>query len=472
MVNISRTRWLQTKAILGWSFALILPLWLHLVMQKNAVPWESNYFLTFFMIALIMWMLQLTPMLPPIFMLISSFLLLGIVPGPVLLSGFISSAFFLIFGLMVFSAVVVKSGLLTRLSYLILKHLPNRLWCLELFLIIVGAFTSIFINAQVNRFDLAMPIYQNFLEETGCHHDKTIRKALSLALYFGGIYFSEFFFVGKTSNIAMFSMLPQQVQAHFTVYYWSVAASVPVIIMLLPLLICYFAFYRKKRNLTVNHTVLAQKLQELGPLSYPEQIAIGAIALLFVGIVLSCLHIVSLAWFCVLLLFFLLLFPILDRKDFRVEINWSFLFYVGGIIGVVASIRFLHLDTAAFGHFPSVAVFAKASLIHFFIIAIVVSVISTLLVGTVASTILLYPLLLPMMPDGVNPWILVFIILMACEIWFFSYQSTYQLYLEELNENYNNVEIKPIIKMNIFFGLCRIIALFASIPFWHYLGLL
>ena len=72
----------------------------------------------------------------------------------------------------------------------------------------------------------------------------------------------------------------------------------------------------------------------------------------------------------------------------------------------------------------------------------------------------------------ISPWIIGFVILVACESWFLSYQSTVQLYFEEVVEHDTLFDKTRIIPMNILFSFYRYMALLLSVSYWQYLGML
>lgn len=458
---------------LGWILVLVIPLIIFYELHHFQVIWTINYFLSFFAATLIMWMFRLVPYLVPAILLIACCLLLNIVPQQVILSGFVSKSFFLVLSFSFLGAIILKSNLLMRPTLWALSKMPPSLFLLELFLYIVGFFTSAIINVQTNRFDITVPLYRIIIGEANLAKNLFARSCLSIACYAGTIYFSELFLTGKSTNLPVMELLPRQTQMQFSWSKWLVAASVPVLLMQIPLIITFFVLFHRQVDFAWDKPDLIKKRKNLGRISFSEIIALCSIGLLMIGIILSSFHIVDLAWFCFTLLFLLLLFPILSKEEFRSYINWAFLLYLGAIIGIVQSMHYLHLDTKIADLFPSLYLFAGQNIYYCIITLFLVSMLCTALVGSVASVILLVPLCLPLASVLIiSPWIIGFIILVACESWFLSYQSTYQLYFEELTEKDTVFDKTKILQMNIVFILYRFFALIGSVFYWRYLGLL
>lgn len=458
--------------IFGWILALAVPALFYYILNIEEVGWADKYFLTLFSGTLILWMFRLTPYLVPALLLLGGCLLLNIVPDNIILSGFSSNGFFLILSFSFLSAIVLKSNVLMRPTLWLLARIPPRFVILEMFLLGVGFLSSTFINAQINRLDMMTPIQRIILKESGLSENKLACKYLSLVCYAGAIYFSELFLTGKSTNFPVIEMLPAQSQVIFTWNHWLLAASVPVFIMLACIGIPYLLFTRQSIHFSIDKKYIRTKSKELGKFNFSEVIAVIGILLLVFGIVLSSLHIVNLVGFCMALLFFVLLFPILNKQEFRSYINWALLLYIGAIIGIVKSMHYLNLDTALFKLFPQLLTWLTINIYVLIIGVFVLCMVSTLLIGTIPSIILLVPIFLPLADSlNIRPWIIAFTICVACEAWFFPYQSSYQLYYEELIEGDSHFANKNIIKMNMLFAPCRLIGLIASVPFWHYLGL-
>ncbi len=473
MSKAVKLNWNDLAGILGWILAILVPIAIFYELHIHNFDQTKNYFITFFSSALILWMFRLVHYLLPAILLVAFCLLLNVVPQTVILSGFISKSFFLVLTFSFLGAIILKANLLLRPVLWLLARIPSRMVWLEAVLYFMGFFSSAIINVQTNRFDITVPLYRDLMRESNLTTNPIARGCLSMALYAGTIYFSELFLTGKATNLPILEMLPQQTQLHFTWINWLIAASVPVIIMQALLLIIFFVFFHRPVHFTIDRADLKKRLSALGKFSFAEIIAIMGIILLIVGIILSSLHIVQLAWFSLALLFFLLLFPILNKNEFRSYINWAFLLYLGAIIGIVQGIHYLNVDSLILNAFPALFVWATKNIYAFIIIVFFICMVSTFLIGSVASIILLLSILLPLAAAlDISPWILAFVIAVSCEAWFIPYQSTYHLYFEELVENDAIINVKKIIQMNLIFIPCRFIGLLLAVFYWRYLGLL
>jgi divalent anion:Na+ symporter, DASS family len=74
--------------------------------------------------------------------------------------------------------------------------------------------------------------------------------------------------------------------------------------------------------------------------------------------------------------------------------------------------------------------------------------------------------------NGVNPWLVGFVILVMCEHWFFPYQCSYYVQFENLTKRKPIYDAREFLTFNTISTLFRLAGLYASIPLWKALGLL
>ena len=80
--------------------------------------------------------------------------------------------------------------------------------------------------------------------------------------------------------------------------------------------------------------------------------------------------------------------------------------------------------------------------------------------------------LLPFSSDmGINPWIMVMIILTASEVWFFRFQIDWHTLAYSTAEG-KGFSYPLMSRINFFYALAYIVGLMAAIPYWRYLGLM
>jgi hypothetical protein len=80
--------------------------------------------------------------------------------------------------------------------------------------------------------------------------------------------------------------------------------------------------------------------------------------------------------------------------------------------------------------------------------------------------------LIPLSIDlGVSPWIMIMLVLIATEVWFFAFQVDWHTLAYSVTEGKGF--IYPLMyRINPIYALAYLLALIVAIPYWRYLGLL
>ena len=460
--------------IVGWLTVLILPALLLILLQKTTLNWACINFIVIFSAALIMWVFRLVPEYAPAFFVIVATIFLGLAPQSVLLSGFSSDSFFLALSVFGIGAVLVKSHLFYRLSLMILNHLPKNKWLLQSVLFGIGALLTPVMTAQSARVSLILPLLENVRKTAGFQPNSIAANSLACAAFNGCIILSVIFLTGKSSNFVLYGMMTEQIQWQFSWFTWLVAASVPGCLMIVIFFILLKFQFQNDDPIHVNRQEVKQQLQSLGRLTVTEWAAILSISTLVLALIFSSWHQIPNAWVSFGIFSVLLTSGVLNKDDFKNGINWSFLFYLGAIIGIMRCIQEIGIDTWIVHYLGWLTHIADEKPVVFIIVIYLLSWIGGLFFGTTAAPALMFAILLPVITKHalVHTWLVAFVILMATEGWVFPYQSCYYLLFEDWLKEKKSYRVREILRLNACFSLLRLLVILVSIPFWRRYGLL
>lgn len=443
------------------------------VLHLSAVSWALSNFVVIFSSALMMWVFRLVPeYVPAVFMILSN-VLLGIAPEHVLLSGFASDSFFLALSVFGLGLVVVKSNVFYRLALMLLHHLPQRTFLLQMALFLIGAMLTPVLTAQSSRVALMAPLLEDIRRSAQLKSKGALANSLACCAFHGSILLSAIFLTGKSSNIVLYGMLSKQVQWQFSWGYWLLAASVPGILMMGLFFVVLRTQLRVPQYMTFDKGRIIQELRGLGPVRLEEWGSILSILAIMLGLATSSYHHIGAAWLCFAVFFVLLMSGLLEKEDFKSGIHWPFLFYLGAIIGIMRCVQVVGLDEWLALSFRWLSDSADVSPILFIFFIYVIGWVGGLVFGTAAAPALLFTVLLPMAEQAaVNSWLLAFVLLMATEAWVLPYQSSYFLYFEDWVEKTPHYDLKYVLKVNALFSVLRLGAIALSIPFWRAMEIL
>lgn len=461
------------KVIVGWSATAISAIIIQLLLQHSTLNPSCSHFIVVFSAALVMWIFRLVPeSVPAIFIILSTFFL-NINPQQIILSGFISDSFFLTLSLLGIGSVVIKSRLFYRFALCLIYYLPPKQTLLQKALFGMGALMTPIISVQSARLTLMAPLLDDILTSSKINPRSTSANALACSGFNGCILLSTIFLTGKSSNSVLYAMLSQQNTGQFSWFNWLLAASFPGVLLIGLFFFMQLKFFKVKKSLNINKFRLKKEIFALGTISIEERAALWGTATLLIGLLFSSWQHIPGIWICLSVFFVLLFTGAMEYRELKTSINWTFLFYLGAIIGIMRYIQTIGIDLWLADQLLWIADISHGNIVLFITSIYLISWLCGLVLGTMTAPALLFTVLLPITQKaGVNSWLVAFIILMATEAWVFPYQSNYYLCFEELLNKKKNFRLKPLLRFNSLFAVLKLGILLTSIPFWHWLKIL
>ncbi|MCP4134865.1 MAG: cyclic nucleotide-binding domain-containing protein [bacterium] len=460
---------------LGWLAALIVPTVLYLYLGGTNLDSRAVNFVAVFSITIIMWVFRLLPEYVPAVFLILASIILGIVPTEVVLAGFSSGSFFMALSVFGIGAVLVSSGLTYRLALLLLKRAPQSQTGYEAAMILVGILLTPVLPSANGRVALIMPILEDMLHSIKYKWGGIASTRLAAALFTGTTAFSAIFLTSKSINFAVYDLFPVQVKLQFSWGYWVIAAALAGGILFLGHFFLSWLFFRNDETPVLDKNRVNAQLSVIGPMSATEWVAFGAIVFFILGAITASFHKIQPPWIGLGVLYLVLALGILSKKDFRNDIDWPFLMMLAGMISIVKTMSYLGLDTRLQLSLQWVGLYMGDNILLFILLLSLVVFFMRLVVPSNATIIILCSVFLPFAEEqGINAWVIAFVILFISDTWFMGYQSTYYIAFKEGMTKkdrtlYNEVRF---ILYNACLNLVRVGAVFLSIFYWKELHLL
>jgi divalent anion:Na+ symporter, DASS family len=453
--------------------ALVVPLLMLAYGHHLEIARSGVMFMAIFSVSVVMWVFSLVDDYIPALFAVLAVLVTGLVPAPVILSGFASDGFLMALSTLAFGTVVVSSGLSYRVMLLLLRLLPNSQFWHNSGLYMLGFALTPIIPTANGRIALVAPFYTDMVESLQLKHKGRAATRLALALFGSISLFSAVFLTSKSVNFAVFGLLSPQEQDHFQWVTWVFASLVAGAVLLLVNGLVAAVWYRNHEAPRLPKARVSEQLTLLGPIKNREWAAIAGLAFLVVGLVTSSIHKVQPPWLGFAVLFGLLLCGTLNKKELKEKVDWIFLLYLSGITGIVAAFNFLGLDKDLGHALPGLGDYMHANFNGFVLLIFVLVNLVRLAVPINATIVILATILIPVAQvAGISGWVVGFIILMFSESWFMPYQCSYYLQLREINQKGGYYDEKSFLYFNALMNFARLAAVYASIPFWKLLGIL
>ena len=463
---------------IGWLLNLLVPLGIFLWGSDSGLTEKQLYFIMILSATILMWIFQLTVEFVPTIFAVLAILVLDMVPASTALSGFTSGSFFMAMSVFAVGALLVSSGLAYRVVLFVLRFVPHSQFWYSLTLFLTGFLVTPIFPTTNGRITLASPILVDMIRALGFQERGIASTRLSIATFAGFAVFATAFLSSKSINFVIYGLLPFQIREQFDWLRWISAAGVStLILMLFTFLFLALAFRNREQSQISSFQVKAQ-IRVLGPISKAEWASILSIGLFFIGITTSSIHKIQIAWIGLTVLYLTLSLNFLTKREFQRNIDWSFLFYLGTLIGLVKSMSYLGIDQIIISAFenPPLNLVANYMTENFYLFVLILSLLNFLVrffIPNNACVVIFASIFLPIAEvNGINVWVIGFILLIMSDGWFLPHQSTYYVLFRDLLKKEKVYQEKWMIAFNFWINIGRVVSILVSIPYWRSAGIL
>jgi DASS family divalent anion:Na+ symporter len=452
---------------IGWLIWNIPP--------SSGLNTNSVHFLATLLTAVVLWISCTFDEYVVALMLLLSWVILEIAPANVALDGFSHESWFFVVAALGMGAAVNKSGLLRRLSLQILRRIPTAAHKSHTFLLFAsGMLITPLLPTGKARALIALPISQAIAQAAGFENRSNGSAALALSAMLGFSHMSFMFLTGAETCLLGWNLLPEWAKSEFGWFWWLIAAlPTGIFIFLFVLCAIHFIFPLPQRHrLDTESRASAFAVEDLGPLSRAEWIAIVVLLSTVAGWLTVPLHGIHETWVALFGLLAFLSSGVLDKKTFKNEVDWGLVLFFGIVNSMAIICRYLKVDrwlvsiiepilgTVTFGPFT-------------FLTAVIIIVFFARFFLRKAAVALILPLLI--MPYGqeigIHPGVVLLTILAAGECFLLAYQDgPYQIAYSSTNGHaFTHRQARKILAVKF---VATILGVAISVPYWKMLGLI
>ncbi len=460
--------------LLGWISAIITPILLfHFLDLYFEFQVKQKLFLCILSGTLITWAFRLVPeFIPSIFALLIS-LGIGLTDPKVILSGFSSRTFIMALGIFGIAAIIMSSGLLYRILLNLLNKVPKNNILVNMSMFTLGAALTPTVPDTANRLNLSVSFVKDAYATLRMHHkDKmwtvVVANALQSVTLLGPTFLSS-----SVRNYVLLGLFWGQYQTQFQWMGWLKASIVTALILMTLHAILMALLMRGFTKIKLSRNLITRQIETLGsPTSYEWAAGIGTF-ICFIGMATTRYHRINPETIALLVLSTLLTFSFIRRDGFNTDINWPELVYLAGITGLLSTANHLGLldvvsEKLNFVGSYMLENFNKTIAIIFVLITL------TRLVMPKGPTIFIFgSILIPISQSiGISPWLMAFVVLIFGESFYFPFQSPeYGNFRYDLMKHHPFKETSVLI-LNAALNLLKLLAVYLSMPYWKYIGLL
>lgn len=399
-------------------------------------------------------------------------ILTGLAQADVVFGGFGSTSWFMTLGVLGLGAAITSSGLFYRLSLQLVRVFPLNYYWQIIALGLMGIVVMALIPQQSARTAIISQMLVNLSESLGYKTPSRASTGLFVASFLGLGQLGFLFLTGSTTSLIAWGLLPEDVRAQMTWGYWFTAALIPTLIVVVIILGGTLLLYRPESHARISYRMVENQLGVLGPLSRYEWITLAVLWLTIIGWLTASHHKIDGAWIALVALCVLVNTGVLGWGMLKKGIDWEMLLYMGATLAIPTLLSQAKIDKWLVDLLsPFILPFVEQPAVCFIVIALITFVVK-LAFTSFLTVVTLTVALLPLAPAiGVNPWVMVMIILMASEVWFFSFQVDWHTLAYATTER-KGFSYQVMSWINPLYAVAYIVALMAAIPYWRYLGLM
>lgn len=430
---------------------------------------QAMWFIGITVAAVIFWIVDWIPDYIVALFMGLGWVLAGITTTEGSLVGYASPAWLFMIFIFGLSIALTKTGLLYRMSLWTLKLFPKNYAGQLLGIAASGILISPLIPSATAKAALSAPIAKNIAEAMGFRDGSRGSAGLGLAaMIFHGFLF-PFFLTSSFLNILALGIVDREVSWLSWLFYGLPA----LLIFCTGMYVFILLFYKPDvtpKKLPVE--LIQQQLAVMGKLTGKEKITI----LLTIGSVLLLmtqgLHGLETTWIMLLSFAFLILSGVLTTQNLKSDIEWGFLIFIGMTFSFAeVATQVGVVDKMGEAIIQVMNPFLDTPVLFLLAIA-VITLCTSFFIKDDPALILLAVALSPLaVAANIDPWVIVFTILVTLSPFFFPYQSSTYLsaYYSSEGKAFTHRQAKS---LSIAFAIIGILAILLSIPFWRWLGLL
>jgi anion transporter len=432
------------------------------------------HFLAMLTAAVVLWSLNVFDDYVVALALLLSWIVGGIVPPEIALSGFTKSSWFLFVGALGLGAGVTRSGLLYRAALAMVRRVTPSYPRYTAILVLAGLLATPALPSMISRMAVVAPVSWAIAESVGFAPRSPGAAGVVLAAFLGFSLLGFMFLTGSTGGLIGWNALPEAARAEFGWTVWAVAAAPAGLVTIVGLWLTIHLLFRlpPAGGVRVSRERFQAQLEILGAFTRREAYGLAVLLLALVGWITTPLHGVGEAWVALGALLLFILGGVLDRNSLRAGVDLGLLLFLGvvsSLSGVASAVKADRWLMTLVTPILDVAAFHALSLL---LAVALVTVAVRFVLNKFAATILLALALAPVGAQlGVHPGVVLLVILLNLDVWFFPYQlDVYQIaYFGTGEQGFSHAQGRRLMAAKLVVSL---VAVAVSVPWWRAIGLI
>jgi len=399
----------------------------------------------------------------------------GVVPPAVALSGFGTESWVLVVSVLAVGAAIAASGLLYRFALWTVAHSRGGFLGQVTALSVAGVLMGPAAPNATARVTLVAPAMTELVEALGYASRSRPAAGLAMATLIGFGQMGAAFLTSSTTAVLVFAVLPQGGRIELNWLSWAALAAPANILLLLGLVASIVWLYRPRNEAgsggPPQEGVVRLQRKLLGRPARNEKISFAVGAGLLLGFITQPLHGIQPAWIAVLALAVMAATRVITVNTLR-AVNWSFALLFGMLASMSGVFSVTGLDKWIAGSVSGlVGSLAATPVLFVAVLTLLCFAVSFVLRWQAAAPLITIALAPVAEAAGIHPFVVGLVALIACNGFFMPYQSTTYLAMFHGSGGklFTHAQARP---AAIAYGVVTLLALCGSVIAWRAMGLL
>ncbi len=462
----------KVKFIVGLVLSLGAGIAISLIPPPEMLTRQAMVAMGIIVAAILLLTFETFPLFVTTILMCSALVLFKAAEFSVAFGAFAGTTFWLIIGVLGIGIAVNKSGLLKRVSYYALKLFPATFNGIVAALLGVGTILQPSMPSTSAKQSIMAPLAMGIGETLGFEKRSKPMAGLFNAMYVGWSITGTVFISASFLGYLFAGALPEDVRQQFSWGRWFIAMIPWAVIIVLGNYLAITKIYKPETKKDVTKEYINEQLKALGPITRDEKI-VSIIMLITLALwITEGLTGISSTVTALLSLMAMLIAGVYTPKDFNTNMNWSLIFFIGGVLNISGVMSKLSItDWLGTIVEPLLGGLITKPYLFTLVLVVVLYLIRFVIVDLISPVILLTIVLTPVATSaGMSPWVVMMISYTSVCIWTTKYNNSNMLVGYAAAGGDENLDFKHV-QVGAFAHLAvNLVALMVSIPYWQLLG--
>jgi di/tricarboxylate transporter len=399
-------------------------------------------------------------------------LIIAKVPPANALSGFATSAFWILVSVLFFGKAMEKTGLAKRISYGVLTIFRPTYNGIIFAFMVIGFILAFGIPSMTVRIAIMVPIAWALVKSLEIPLPSRGSALIILSTFEMAVLPGCAILTGSLWGPYL-TGLYGSVNLPLSWLGYAKVMALPTLFWCVLILVANRMFLAPEKSVLITREAIRDNLKKLGPMSRPEKWAGLIICLAVAAWITQPLHHVPAEAIGMIALTLLFAAKVLGPAEIATGIPWGLVLFVGGLLSLTAVITTFKIS-AWLGTYIVPAVQSFASNPWFLVTAIAVLVVAMRFIdpaGMITIGIFFLALQEFFTAKAMNPLVLVGAILLPLHVFWFSYQNLWMIMTDGITEKKAYTDRDRFRTATIYIGV-SLVAAWISVAYWKMIGTL